>query len=112
MIIVNIVYRPKISMKLFCRRSFKISDAAEQIAEKNDFEIKAYAFEAKKEDLRKPRIVRVYFATTIYFFHIQLINVRMMVNNRLVPFKIQLFFQQPILSIDNPKQFMRRSLKS
>lgn len=31
------------------------------IAKKNDFDIKAYSFDAKREDLRKPRIVRVGF---------------------------------------------------
>lgn len=33
--------------------------SAKKIAEENSFEIKAFSFPAKKEDLRKPRIVRI-----------------------------------------------------
>lgn len=29
------------------------------LAEKNNFDVKGFKFEAEKEDLRKPRIVRV-----------------------------------------------------
>lgn len=37
----------------------KVSAAAQKIAEANNFLIKTYGFEAIKEDLRKPRIVRI-----------------------------------------------------
>jgi len=37
----------------------KVSQAAQKIAEANNFVIKSYGFEAIKEDLRKPRIVRI-----------------------------------------------------
>lgn len=37
----------------------KIGEDAKKIAEANNFVIQSYKFEAIKEDLRKPRIVRV-----------------------------------------------------
>lgn len=37
----------------------KISAAAQKIADENNFVIKTYGFEAIKEDLRKPRVVRI-----------------------------------------------------
>lgn len=36
-----------------------VSAKAQKIAEANNFVIKAYGFEAIKEDLRKPRVVRI-----------------------------------------------------
>lgn len=37
----------------------EIPDAAKRISAENNFEIKAFSFPAKKEDLRKPRLVRI-----------------------------------------------------
>jgi beta-ureidopropionase len=37
----------------------KVNATAQSIAKANDFVIKSYGFEAIKEDLRKPRIVRI-----------------------------------------------------
>ena len=36
-----------------------VSDAAKKIADANNFVIQSYKFDAIKEDLRKPRIVRI-----------------------------------------------------
>lgn len=37
----------------------EISTEAKDLAEKHDFEIQGYKFEAKSEDLRQPRVVRI-----------------------------------------------------
>lgn len=43
----------------YISNELKISPAAQKIADSNNFVIKSYGFEAIKEDLRKPRIVRI-----------------------------------------------------
>jgi beta-ureidopropionase len=43
----------------FCRNQLPISENARKIAEANNFEVKSYKFDALKEDLRQPRIVRI-----------------------------------------------------
>jgi beta-ureidopropionase len=43
----------------FCRNQLPISENAQKIAEANNFEVKSYKFDALKEDLRQPRIVRI-----------------------------------------------------
>lgn len=40
-------------------KSIQLADETKALAEKYNFEVKGYSFDAKKEDLRKPRIVRV-----------------------------------------------------
>ncbi|XP_037046286.1 beta-ureidopropionase-like [Bradysia coprophila] len=40
-------------------KPIQLADETKALAEKYNFEVKGYSFEAKKEDLRKPRIVRV-----------------------------------------------------
>lgn len=42
-----------------CRNAIRLADETKNLAEQYNFEVKGYRFEAKKEDLRKPRIVRV-----------------------------------------------------
>ena len=37
----------------------KINENSKKIAEENEFDVKSYKFEALKEDLRKPRIVKI-----------------------------------------------------
>lgn len=37
----------------------KINENSKKIADENGFEVKSYKFEALKEDLRKPRIVKI-----------------------------------------------------
>lgn len=41
------------------RKPIELSQDTVEIAAKNNFDVKGYKFEAEKEDLRKPRIVRV-----------------------------------------------------
>lgn len=43
----------------FLSQEIELPDAAIQLGKVNNFDVKGYSFEAKKEDLRKPRIVRV-----------------------------------------------------
>lgn len=43
----------------FFSQELELSDAAIQIGKANNFDVKGYSFEAKSEDLRSPRIVRV-----------------------------------------------------
>lgn len=45
--------------KYLYSNELKVSVAAQKIATDNNFVIKAYGFEAIKEDLRKPRTVRI-----------------------------------------------------
>jgi beta-ureidopropionase len=51
--------RGKHLKKIFCRNKLEINDAAKKIAADNAFEIASYGFEALKEDLRKPKIVKI-----------------------------------------------------
>lgn len=53
------VWNFSINILKFCRKSIQLADETKALAEKYNFEVKGYSFEAKKEDLRKPRIVRV-----------------------------------------------------
>lgn len=39
--------------------TLKLPESAYQTAEQNGFEIKGYSFEARREELRKPRLVRI-----------------------------------------------------
>ena len=41
------------------RNSIKLPESATQLAKANNFELKAYKFEAQKEDVRQQRVVRV-----------------------------------------------------
>lgn len=45
--------------KRICSNELPVSAAAQKIADASNFVIKAYGFEAIKEDLRKPRVVRI-----------------------------------------------------
>lgn len=45
--------------KFFNSNELPVSAGAQKIADANNFVIKSYGFEAIKEDLRKPRIVRI-----------------------------------------------------
>lgn len=44
-----------------CSNELKLYSKTVEIAQKNNFEVKGYSFDAKPEELRKPRIVRVSF---------------------------------------------------
>lgn len=46
-------------LPLFTRKTIALSQATVTIAQENNFDVKGFKFEAEKEDLRKPRIVRV-----------------------------------------------------
>lgn len=51
------------------RKTIELSIETLQLAEKSNFDVKGYKFVAEKEDLRKPKIVRVRHSpksTTIY----------------------------------------------
>lgn len=41
--------------------AIEVSKSAKTVADENNFEIKAYAFKAKAESSRKPRIVKVIY---------------------------------------------------
>lgn len=49
----------KTNFNLTFSQELPISPKGQKLASENDFVIKAYKFEAIKEDLRKPRIVRI-----------------------------------------------------
>lgn len=48
----------------FSRKIIELSPETVETAKKNDFDVQGYKFEAEKEDLRKPRIVRVSYHKT------------------------------------------------
>lgn len=57
MLVTQIVYADFV--RIANSQKILLARETETIASQNDFEVKGYAFEARAEDLRKPRIVRV-----------------------------------------------------
>lgn len=50
---------PNIFCFVFTHRKLHLPEKALQIAQERNFELQGYAFDAKREDVRLPRIVRV-----------------------------------------------------
>lgn len=55
----NSVTKIQKKKKFFISQQIELSSETQKIAKENNFEVKGYSFTARKEDLRKPRIVRV-----------------------------------------------------
>ena len=43
----------------FCSRKLEIPESAQALAQEKDFELQGYAFEARWESTRSPRVIRV-----------------------------------------------------
>lgn len=82
-----------------------MADETKTLAEKYNFEVKGYSFQAKKEDLRKPRIVRVSSDVNRYIYSVLSV---MWTCNRLQQFKIKLWQQQQNLLTFNGMLFMQK----